>query len=483
MSASLGIDLGTSGVKALLVDDHDQVLAEATAPLTIDRPRPLWSEQDPDAWWIAAQAALDLLADRHPGRLSDVAAIGLSGQMLGVALLDEADRPIRPALLWSDGRAGDECREIESEVPGFTDLVGCRAMPGFPAPKLRWLRRHEPANLDRASRILLPKDVIGLHLTGEAATDPADGSATLLMDTRAGTWNPGLITACGIGPEQLPRIVGCGETVGVVRTTWAERWGFRPGTPVVAGGGDNMCGALGAGVVRSAQACISLGTSGVYAVANTHFLPARGGGMHTHRHVVPRLFLQNGCVLSAGAALAWVAALVSAGDISMLLEDVEAASIPTGETPVFTPYLAGERTPHTDPTLTGAFSGLTLATTRLHLVQGVLEGVAMALGDCHRALLASGAAINEIAVIGGGARSRLWATLVASEIGLPLRRSASGAFGPALGAARLARACLGGPLVAADDADEDILPSADFAEGLAGKRPLYEAHRALKQAG
>jgi len=243
-------------------------------------------------------------------------------------------------------------------------------------------------------------------------------------------------------------------------------------------------GFTGAGIDRAGGACISLGTSGVYLVANDRFLPALGGGMHTHRHAVNGLFVQNSCVLSAGAALAWAATLVGAADVAALLAEVEAAAIPIRETPVFTPYLAGERTPHNDPSLAACFSGLTLSTTRLHLVQAVLEGVALALGDCHQALLSTSAPIGAVTLVGGGARSGFWSRLIASAIGRPLKRSATAAVGPALGVARLARAGVGGPLIANGDGRADeIAPSREMTEQLARKRAAFEAHPGLPASG
>lgn len=481
MTLVLGIDLGTSGVKSVLVDEQDAIVAEASAPLQISRPKPLWCEQAPQDWWRAAEATLDTLAAREPARMAAIGAIGLSGQMLGVTCLDEADQPLRPAILWNDGRARAECAEAEAAVSDFVGLVGCRAMVGFPLPKLRWLARNEPGTLARTRRVLMPKDYLRLQLTGVAASDLTEASATLLMDTKAGHWSDELLAACGLSRDQLPALVASHAISGTLRTGLAARWGIPGDTPVVGGAGDNMCGGVGAGIVAAGQASISLGTSGVYFLANDRFLPARGQGMHTHRHAVAELFAQNGCILSAGAALTWVAALVGAGDVPALVREVEAASLPIDETPVFTPYLSGERTPHDDGGLTGTFSGLGMATTRLHLVQSVLEGVAMALGDCHRALHETGAAIAQVSLVGGGAGSRLWSELVASAIGMPLRRAPSASVGPALGAARLARHGIGGPLVAgAAGSEEEIAPLPAMTEALAGKRQRFAAHLALR---
>ncbi|WP_158266638.1 xylulokinase [Alsobacter soli] len=481
MTLALGIDLGTSGVKSVLVDERDHVVAEAAAPIPMSRPRPLWCEQEPQDWWSATAATLDALHAAAPRAMAGVGAIGLSGQMLGVTCLDAAGQPLRPAILWNDGRAEAECAAVEAAAPDFAGLVGCRAMVGFPAPKLLWLARHEPAALDQSRHILLPKDYLRLRLTGEVASDLADASATLLMDTRAGTWSADLLAACGLRPEQMPALLASHAISGVVLPELAARWGLPPGTPVVGGAGDNMCGGVGAGIVAAGLASISLGTSGVYFLANDAFLPARGGGMHTHRHAVEGLFAQNGCILSAGAALEWVAQLVGAEDAGRLVAQVEAAGLPVTETPVFTPYLAGERTPHDDAGLTGAFSGLTARTTRLHLAQAVLEGVALALADCHAALASTGAAIHRASLVGGGAKSRLWSTLVASAVNMPLGRSNTAAVGPALGAARLARLGVGGPLLAEADHTEDwILPDGGIAEALAAKRARFARHLALR---
>ncbi len=482
MTLVLGIDLGTSGVKSVLVNERDEVVADATAPIALSRPQPLWCEQHPQDWWQAVATTLDALRASAPREMAAIGAIGLSGQMLGVTCLDGSGQALRPAILWNDGRAGAECAEIEAAVPDFAGLVGCRAMVGFPAPKLLWLARHEPGVLDAARTILLPKDYVRLCLTGIVASDFADSSATLLMDTRAAAWSPKLLAACGVSTDQMPALVASHEISAGLLPALAARWGIAAGTPVVGGAGDNMCGGIGAGIVKAGMASISLGTSGVYFLANDLFLPARGQGMHTHRHAVAGLFAQNGCTLSAGAALSWVAQIVGASDIPGLVREVEAAGLPIDETPVFTPYLTGERTPHDDAGLTGTFSGLTATTSRLHLVQAVLEGVAMALADCHRALLSSGAGIAEVSLVGGGANSNLWSTLVASAIGMPLGRTRSAAVGPALGAARLARFGIGGPLLAegGKESEPPIMPDAATADALAAKRARFERHLALR---
>ncbi|BBK32769.1 xylulokinase [Stella humosa] len=474
----LGIDVGTSSVKVVLVDDADRPVADAASPLRVDRPQPQWAEQDPEDWWLAAGAALDRLAADHPAAMARVAGMGLSGQMLGVAAVDRHDRPLRPAILWNDGRAAREGAMLERVVPGFAAITGSRPMAGFPAPKLLWLNFHEPDVLRRARHVLLPKDYLRWRLSGDAASDRADASATLLMDTAAGTWHPPILAACGITADQLPRLVECAEVTGHLRPELARRWGLPVGLPIVGGAGDNMCGGVGAGVVTDGAAFVSLGTSGVYFVANRDFQSSVGQGMHTHRHGVAGLFCQQAVILSAAAALTWVADLLGADDVGRLVAEVEAAGISSADTPVFTPYLAGERTPHDDPGLLAAFSGLSFATGRLHLVQAVMEGVALALADCQDALAATGAAVTgPIALVGGGARSRLWARLVAAATGRPVSVAADAAVGPALGAARLARAGAGGPLIGG--AGELLFaaePDASLAGALAAKRDRYCAH-------
>jgi xylulokinase len=475
----LGLDIGTSGVKAVVVDEHDRVVAQSGAPLAVSRPRPLWAEQDPEAWWQAVATALDALAADAPRAMAAVQAIGLSGQMLGVALLDAADRPIRPALLWNDGRASAECAALEQRFPAFADTVGCRAMPGFSAPKLLWLAHHEPQALAQTRRVLLTKDYVRLRLTGEAASDRADSSATLLMDTRAGDWHEAIVAACGLDRSKLPRLVESAETAGTLRRDLAERWHLPAATPLVGGAGDNMCAGVGVGAVSAGDAYIGLGTSGVYFLANDRFVPATGGGMHTHRHAVPNLYCQNAVVLSAGAALAWVATLLRT-DIDTLMTEVEAARLTPVETPVFTPYLSGERTPHDDPGLAAAFSGLTHSTGPAALVQSVLEGVALTLADCHDALLDSGAAIGAVTLTGGGARSDLWARLIAAALGCPLEVQADAQSGPALGAARLARQGVGGPLIASSGSRRTVAPEASLRDALLAKRALFRKHLGLR---
>jgi len=469
----IGIDLGTSALKAVLIDDRQRVLATASRELQVERPHPLWSEQDPRDWWRATETTLDALAADRRDLMARVRAIGLSGQMLGVALLDRSGTPLRPALLWNDGRAAEDGQALEAEIAHYATLTGARAMPGFSAPKLRWLSRHEPHNLAKARWILLPKDYVRLELCGDAISDCADSSATLLMDTVAGDWSDAILDRCGVGRPQLPRLVESGAVAGTLRTSHSMRWGLPRDTPIAGGAGDNMCGGIGAGVIDDGDSCISLGTSGVYFVANRRFAPSLDRGMHTHRHGVSGLYCQQAVMLSAAASLTWIAEVTGTHDVGAVVAEVEAAGIGSHTTPIFAPYLGGERTPHDDPRLTASIAGLSFATSRLHLVQAVMEGVALALRDCQDALESAGAKSVKPVLIGGGARSTFWASLIASALDRTLFIFEGGATGPALGAARLARAAVGGLLIAARPPTRDIAPDPARRDALAAKRAPF----------
>jgi xylulokinase len=431
----LGIDLGTSGVKALLVDEDGRIAAQGTAPLEASRPRPLWSEQDPEDWWRAAGAAVAAL--RRSADLGALRAIGLSGQMHGATLLGDDLRPLRPAILWNDGRSAEACRKLEALVPASREITGNRAMPGFTAPKLLWVREHEPEVFARTRAVLLPKDHLRLRLTGDLATDVSDASGTLWLDVGRRAWSDAMLAACGLHAGAMPRLHEGTEATGRLRAEVAEAWGV-PRVPVAAGGGDQAAGAAGAGVVRPSEASLSLGTSGVFFVAGDRFRPNPERAVHAFCHCLPGAWHQMSVMLSAASCVGWAARLLGAPDETALLAEAETRAPPSRRL-LFLPYLSGERTPHDDPDATGVFAGLTHDTDRADLALAVLEGVAFALADGQDAILESGTEIGEVSVIGGGARSALWARILASALGRPLAYRASGDVGPALGAARLAR--------------------------------------------
>ena len=479
----LGIDLGTSAVKAVVTDGAGRVLDEATAPLALSRPEPLWCEQDPEAWWQAADKAVRALATR--GHTAGVRALGLSGQMHGAVLLGDDERPLRPAILWNDGRSAAACRELEARVPGSRQITGNRAMPGFTAPKLLWVREHEPEIFARTRRVLLPKDTLRLRLTGEAVSDASDASGTLWLDVGARRWSETMLEACGLELRAMPRLVEGSEPSGRLRAEVASAWGLER-VPVAGGAGDQAAGAIGAGVIRPGQASLSLGTSGVLFVADERFRPHPERAVHAFCHALPGRWHQMSVILSAASCFGWVTRLTGAPDEAALLEEIESGSGPSPRL-LFLPYLSGERTPHDDPDATGVFVGLDHATDRAALGRAVLEGVAFALADGQQALLESGACLDEISVIGGGSRSPLWARILASVLQRPLDYRAGGSVGPALGAARLARLALGEEpaesVCVAPPLERVVEPEPDwvdaYAERLARFRELY--HRLAPQ--
>jgi xylulokinase len=304
------------------------------------------------------------------------------------------------------------------------------------------------------------------------------------MDARERRWSEEIADACGIPIDVLPRLVASDAVCATVRPELAERWRLRPGLPVAGGAGDNMCGAVGAGVVARGNAFISLGTSGVYFVANDRFVPAWSGGMHTHRHAVNDLYCQHGVVLSAAGALSWLAGVLGIDSVEHFVRDIEAANLESADVPVFTPYLGGERTPHNDPLATATLSGMRFSTTPLHLGRAVLDGVALAIADCHDALLGDGAPIERIVLIGGGARSRLWCEIIATVLDHPLEIAADAAISPALGAARLARRAVGGPLIGLSKSTSDqILPRREWRRQYESKRNSFRRqYAALRDA-
>lgn len=429
----LGIDIGTSAVKTVLLGVNGRIVGQASCALRISRPQPLWSEQEPEDWW---RATIDAVRQLPATLCAAVRAVGLSGQMHGATVLDARGQVLRPAILWNDGRAFAECDELEAAEPRSRQITGNIAMPGFTAPKLLWLRRHEPEVFHRIARVLLPKDYVRWRLTGEYLSDLSDSSGTLWLDVGARCWSSPMLSACGLGLAHMPGLVEGSEPAGQVRSGAAEELGI-PLVPVAGGGGDNAAGAVGAGVVAHGQALLSLGTSGVLFVANDRFLPNPDGAVHAFCHALPRRWHQMAVLLSAASCLDWVARLTGFASVPAALA-AAAQGGARGAAPLFLPYLSGERTPHNDPHARGVFFGLDHDTDGAALVRAVLEGVALAFRDGLDALVDAGTSISELSVVGGGARSEHWAELLscALERTLVIRDAAD--VGPALGAARLA---------------------------------------------
>ena len=434
----LGIDIGTSGVKAVIIDDAQSVIDQASAPLSVSRPRALWSEQDPASWWRATDEAVRKLDSRARRA---VQAIGLSGQMHGATCLDKHDDIIRPAILWNDGRSGDICSKMMTEMPSLMSITGNLAMPGFTAPKLQWMREHEAANFERVAKVLLPKDYVRFLISGDYASDMSDSAGTLWMDVAKRDWSDEVLALTGLTRDHMPTLYEGSEATGQLTPKIADGWGMNQ-VPIAAGGGDNAAGAVGSGVVKPGEGFVSLGTSGVVFLADNQYRPNTGGAVHTFCHALPELWHQMSVILSAASAVDFVARIAGFESEAALYEQTADAATP-GKGAIFLPYLSGERTPHNDPHAKGAFFRLSHEDTPLTMAQSALEGVAFALADGVDALRETGASIDNLSVIGGGSRSNWWGEIIASAINAPLTYRTASAVGPAFGAARLARLCLG----------------------------------------
>lgn len=478
----LGIDIGTSSVKAVVVDGAQAILAAATAPLSLSRPKELWSEQNPQDWWTAVEQAIAELRHKAGPAWHAIRAIGLSGQMHGVVLLDEAGQPIRPAILHNDGRSHAEAAELNRKLPQVGSIAGVPAMPGFAAPKLLWLARYEPDVIGRARHLLLPKDYVRFRMTHGFATDMCDASGALLLDVARRQWSPEVAAAVGIPIEMLPTPLEGSAVSGLLQGAVAKEWGLPPGIIVATGAGDAAAGAVASGAVNEGDAFISLGTATQYFVARESYQPAPEHLIHSFCHALPGRWFQMAALLNGAGALAWAAGLMGRSDIGRLLEETERGF--TGPSPVlFLPYLSGERTPHNNPQAKGVMFGLTPATTPEQVAQAVLEGVALSLADAQGHLAATGPLPQRIAVNGGGSRSRFWMRILASALGKTVLLQEGSEAGPAFGAARLARLAATGeaagavcskPGIAAEIAPDPALAAA-YGERLEKFRSLYKA--------
>ncbi|MET0544448.1 MAG: xylulokinase [Variovorax sp.] len=432
----LGLDLGTSELKALLLADDHRIVGVARSALTVSRPRPLWSEQAPSQWWVALESAMQQLRAEHGDALSAVRAIGLSGQMHGAVLLDENDEVLRPAILWNDGRSAAQCDQLGAAVPRLGEIAGNLAMPGFTAPKLLWLREHEPELFARTRRVLLPKDWLRFMLSGEAVSEMSDASGTLWLDVGQRDWSDELLAATGLTRAHMPRLVEGSEVSGTLKARLAARWGMGRGVRIAGGGGDNAASAVGMGLVAPGQGFVSLGTSGVIFVSGARFVPNPAQAVHAFCHALPGRWHQMSVMLSAASAVGWAARSFGLGDETALL--AAAATLDADarrQAPLFLPYLSGERSPHNDALAQGALFGLTHAHGPADIAWAVVEGVSFGLRDGLDTLERPS---GDLALVGGGARSLWWAQLLADILEVPLTLGEGGEAGGALGAARLA---------------------------------------------
>ena len=427
----IGLDLGTSGLKGILIDDSQTILAEATAPLTVQRPHEGWSEQISADWIVACESVLGQLSAKGLGA---VRGIGISGHMHGATLIDAADNVLRPCILWNDTRSFAEAAALDAN-PIFRRLTGNIVFPGFTAPKLDWVRKHEPEIWAKVAKVLLPKDYLRLWLTGEHVAEMSDAAGTAWLDTGKRDWSEALLAATGLTRAQMPRLVEGSDPSGTVRADLASRFGLAGGVIVAGGAGDNAAAGIGVGVVKAGQAFVSLGTSGVLFAANDGYQPDPDTAVHTFCHALPGTWHQMGVILAATDALNWYAGLVgkSAAALTGELGPLQAP----GKT-LFLPYLGGERTPLNDAAIRGAFLGLEHTTDRMAGTRAVLEGVTFAFRDSRDALAATGTTLEQVLAVGGGSRSDYWLKAIATALNVPLLLPAAGDFGGAYGAARLA---------------------------------------------
>jgi xylulokinase len=486
-ATTLGIDLGTSELKLALLGADGRLVASAGAPLTVARPQPRWAEQEPRDWWNALVTAARALREAQPAAWDAVQAVGLSGQMHGAVLLDAAHEVLRPAILWNDTRSAAECEELARRLPSLPQLAGNLAMPGFTAPKLMWLARHEPAHFARCAKVLLPKDWLRWRLTGAEYSDMSDAAGTLWMDVGARAWSRELLEAGGMTRAQMPGLVEGSDVAGTLHAEAAAVLGLREGTPVAGGGGDNAASAVGIGAVAPGDGFLSLGTSGVLFVVTDRYRPNPASAVHAFCHALPGRWHQMSVMLSAASCLQWVTRLVGMEREAALLERVEALGHDDRDrAPVFLPYLSGERTPHNDAHAQGLFFGLTHETDAVRLGHAVIEGVAFGLADGLHALQAAGTEVQRLSLVGGGSRSAHWSQLLADVLGVELVTTVGAEAGGAMGAARLAWLAIGHDERAVCTPPETrarFLPRPERRMALAARharfRELYRATRGL----
>lgn len=431
----LGIDLGTSSVKGVLIDEASKVIGSASSPLKVSHPHPFWSEQDPKDWWKATCEMIEGLQKNHQKELKYLEGIGLSGQMHGATLLDASHQVLRPAILWNDGRSMQQCHTLEQAVPHSAQITGNRIMPGFTAPKLLWVKENEPDIFKKTKKVLLPKDYIRFQMTGDFATDLSDASGTMWLDVGKRTWSEEMLDAGGLAQDQMPQLYEGSEVTGTIKKEIAKAWKIPEGTPVVAGGGDNAASAISIKVIEPGKAFLSLGTSGVYFVAAKTFHPHPEGGMHTMCHCLPGLWHHMAVHLSAAGSLNWFASkILDTKDFKALFKEAERGD----SNVIFLPYLSGERTPHNDPFAKGVFFGMSHKTKRGDMIRAILEGVAFAFADGQDAMKESNVPIEQVSVIGGGARDLFWGKILASALKRELIYQSDREVGGAYGAALLA---------------------------------------------
>ncbi|HGD3319328.1 TPA: xylulokinase [Proteus mirabilis] len=431
----LGLDLGTSSVKAIIMNEQGDVVASHSIPLTLSRPHPQWSEQDPQAWWQATDEAIKQLSRTQP--MEQIQAIGLSGQMHGAVLLDAQQNILRPAILWNDGRSVKQCLRLAKQYPQFKEITGNLVMPGFTAPKLQWVAENEAEIFCQIAHVLLPKDFLRWKMSGNFASDMSDAAGTLWLDMQKRDWSDELLAATGLSRCQMPALFEGNQITGYLLPEIAKKWQMKQ-VPIIAGGGDNAAGAIGVGVYQPGQGMLSLGTSGVYFVVSEKFLQNSDNAVHSFCHALPQTWHLMSVILSAASCLDWVCQLTGISDVGAMFKEIEQHAH-SDSSLLFLPYLSGERTPYNNADAKGVFWGLTHQHQRADLCRAVLEGVSFALRQGIEVADKAGQHADNITLIGGGARIEYWRQLLADITGKTLDYRQGGDVGPALGAARLAQ--------------------------------------------
>ncbi|MDP1701805.1 MAG: xylulokinase [Aestuariivirga sp.] len=486
-STYLGIDLGTTALKCIITDHKQCVVGLAEVALAISRPRPGWSEQNPQDWWLALQRACKMLRARNRKEWGRIAAIGLSGQMHGAVVLDAAGRVLRPAILWNDSRAGAEAAMFNGKFSDIGQIAGVPAVAGFTAPKLIWLQAHEPRIYKQLAMVLAPKDYLRFRMSGDFITDPCDASGMSLLDVAERKWSPALVEAAGIRLENLPRIDEGPIASAHLRKPAADFLGLPPGLPIAAGAGDAAASAIGIGAITDGDGFISLGTSAQYFVTTKSFRPRPQQMIQALGHGLPGLWYQVAALLNGASPLSWLNGILPGGNIQKLLQRSQRRYEGAGGI-LFLPYLNGERTPHNDPSARAAFHGLHAGATQEDLAIAVLEGVALSLADCQEVLERSGTRVAELLVAGGGTRSAFWMQMLANVLNRRITIPAGSDVGAAFGAARLARLSVTAETIAEVCRKPEVLLhleptqklSKAYADRLGDFRALYGALKGIQ---
>ncbi|MCR9110047.1 MAG: xylulokinase [Rhodobacteraceae bacterium] len=481
----LGLDLGTSGLRAILADENGALRAEAESTFDVAHPHPGWSEQDPAHWIAACQSAVAAIRAKEPEDFARLRGIGLSGHMHGATLIDADDAVLRPCILWNDTRSIEEAAALDA-ASGMHEITGNIVFPGFTAPKLLWVRKHEPLVFERVAKVLLPKDYLRLWLTGEHISDLSDSAGTSWLDVGARDWSDAALAHGGMRRDQMPELVEGAAPGGTLRGSLLTEWGLSSPVVVAGGAGDNAAAACGIGALGEGAGFVSLGTSGVLMAGRDRYAPDPASAVHSFCHAVPDRWYQMGVILAATDSLNWLSRTVGESPAALAGALPDKADGPSDL--MFLPYLSGERTPHNDSRIRGAFIGLDVAMEQPDLTRAVMDGVAFALRDSLLALQGTGARFETLFAVGGGARSRFWLSTLANTLNVPLSLPAGGELGAAQGAVRLAICADTGAApqeVMTQPATATVIePDASLTDAYQAAHARYQAlYPALKQTG